>query len=365
MLILILALLFTACEKDEEPVDTSIPSNLSIEVLSVDNETMEVSIQANAQNTSQYHLYIGSSPDPEEFNETGYFEYTFEDNGVYSMRVRAYGTSGRYLASTVSINLEPEQPAEIPLDKGYFSPTEYAGYDLVWQDEFNANSINTQDWGFDYGNGVWGWGNNELEYYRSQNAWVTGDVLVIEAREENFGGKNYTSAKLKTKDKVSFKYGRVDIRALLPKGQGLWPALWMLGNNIDQVSWPDCGEIDIMEMIGGNGGERTIYGTIHWENAGEHASYGGSKTLPSSSDSYNEAYHVFSIVWDENTINWYVDNQLYHQSGIAGEDQNEFHQEYWLIFNVAVGGNWPGSPDATTFFPQQMRVDYVRVFQKN
>ena len=134
----------------------------------------------------------------------------------------------------------------------------------------------------------------------------------------------------------------------------------MLGNNITSVGWPACGEIDIMEMIGGSDREKTVHGTLHWDNGG-HINTGGSYTL--SSGTFASQYHVFSIIWDETSIKWFVNNSQYYEINITPAHMTEFHQNFFLIFNVAVGGNWPGSPDATTVFPQQMKVDYIRVFQ--
>jgi len=247
------------------------------------------------------------------------------------------------------------------VEDGYTSPLEYNGYEMVWNDEFDGSSINTSDWVFETGTGNSGWGNNEKQYYRQENAWVEGGVLTIEARSENYMGSSYTSSARKTQNKKSFQYGRIDIRALLPKGQGIWPALWMLGDNIQSAGWPACGEIDIMEMIGGSGREKTVHGTVHWDSNG-HVYAGGSYTLQSGI--FANEYHVFTIIWDENYITWFVNDIQFYKIDITPAHMTEFHQKFFFIFNVAVGGNWPGSPDETTVFPQQMRVDYVRVFQK-
>lgn len=363
--ILLLAFTLSFCGKDDDNNgNTGDPSSLTVEVTSIDHETGMIQLQASAQNATLYQLFIEPSEVPEDANNTGLFEYTFEGPGNYEVSIRAYGTSGRYIKSTIPVTIAPEVDP-IPLSRGYFTPTEYAGYSMVWQDEFNGFSVNTDYWGYDIGNGDWGWGNNELQYYRTENAVVSDSVLTIHARSEIYSGFTYTSAKLKTSGKESFQYGRVDVRALLPAGQGLWPAIWMLGDNFNSVGWPDCGEIDIMEMIGGDNGERTVYGTVHWEFNGEHASAGGSKTLPASEEyDFANAYHVFSITWDENFIRWFMDDQQYHSIDISAGDMTEFHQPHWLILNVAVGGNWPGNPDASTIFPQHMKVDYIRVFQQ-
>ena len=234
----------------------------------------------------------------------------------------------------------------------------YPNYTLTWQDEFNGTSLSS-DWTHEIGNGSWGWGNNELQYYRQQNTTLENGYLTIRAKQENYGGFNYTSSRIITKGNVFNTYGRIDIRAKLPYGQGLWPALWMLGENIYSVSWPTCGEIDIMEMIGGNGyNDRTIHGTVHWEDNG-HASYGGPNSL--SSGRFADEFHVFSIIWTPSSIVWLRDDIQYKSIDIT--NLSAFHNDFFFIFNVAVGGNWPGSPDGTTVFPQTMIVDYVRVFQ--
>jgi beta-glucanase (GH16 family) len=245
-------------------------------------------------------------------------------------------------------------------DAGYTTPTSYPGMTLVWADEFDGAALNTNDW--NYETGASGWGNNELQYYKSgeDNAYVNNGKLVIEARDESFGGAGYTSARITTQNKQSFKYGRIDIRAQLPEGQGIWPALWMLGDAFATSGWPSCGEIDIMELIGHQ--PSTVYGTVHWSTgSGSHAEFGGSRSL--TSGKFIDEFHVFSIVWDSNSIRWYLDDNQYHVIDITPADLNEFQEKFFFIFNVAVGGNWPGNPDATTVFPQRMIVDYVRVFQ--
>lgn len=361
-----LLLLLTFCGKTEDPGNDLDPSNLSVQILSIDHESGHVVIQASAVNATEFQLFIGTDEEPEEVNDTGFFEYTFGGPGNYMIEVRVYGPSGRYLKESKLITIAPEGSDGVPLDSGYFSPLEYAGYTLAWEEDFKGNSLDTETWNYEIGDGCpnCGWGNNELEYYRAENASVGEDVLTIEARQESFGGRQYTSARLTTQNKMEFQYGRIDIRALLPKGKGIWPALWMLGGNFSSAGWPYCGEIDIMEMVGGgSAGDRTCYGTIHWHDGGGYASYGGNLSL--SSGTFASEYHVFSISWDESSIKWYMNDQQYHSVNITESHMTEFHQEFFFILNVAVGGNWPGSPDATTIFPQQMKVDYIRVFQKN
>jgi len=150
----------------------------------------------------------------------------------------------------------------------------------------------------------------------------------------------------------------------LPQGKGIWPALWMLGNSFTTIGWPACGEIDIMEMVGNNftnEGNNTIYGTAHWDNNGSYAQFGGQSQL--SSGKYSDEFHVFSIIWDSNSIKWYRDDNLFQQIDISVSGLSEFQEAFFFIFNVAVGGNWPGNPNSSTPFPQEMKVDYIRVFQ--
>ena len=237
------------------------------------------------------------------------------------------------------------------------------GYTLVWSDEFDGNNLGA-DWTHEIGTGSNGWGNNELQYYRSENTSVQGGFLTIEAREEAFGGRNYTSSRLITKGKREFKYGRIDIRAKLPKGQGIWPALWMLGANFGSVSWPYCGEIDIMEMIGGSGRENKVIGTLHWDDGGYRCTCGIDHDYVLPQGTFNDDFHIFSIIWDESEITWYVDDIEFVSVTITPQ-MEEFTKEFFFIFNIAVGGNLPGNPDGTTVFPQQMVIDYIRVYQIN
>jgi hypothetical protein len=232
---------------------------------------------------------------------------------------------------------------------------------LVWSDEFSGSSINTANWGFDLGNG--GWGNNELENYtnRPENARIENGNLVIEARREDLGGSAYTSARMKTQGKRSFGINTwVEARIDTPQGQGIWPAFWMLGNSISTVGWPSCGEIDIMEIQGQNPFQN--FGTIHWADAnGQHASFGGTFN---SSTSLSAGFHTYAISRTASSIKWYVDRVQYAEANISGgiNSTSEFQGQFFILLNVAVGGNFVGSPDGSTVFPQQMQVDWVRVW---
>jgi len=234
-------------------------------------------------------------------------------------------------------------------------------WQLVWSDEFDSSEIDLSCWTKETGGS--GWGNNELEYYtnRDTNSFIENGHLVIRALKEDYDNNNYTSARLKTQGKKYFKYGKIEASIKVPYGQGIWPAFWTLGQNISSVGWPACGEYDIMEMIGGDGRENTVHGTAHWDNNGQHAQYGGYYTL--SSGTFSDDFHKFTMIWTEQYIKWYVDDQIHNTIDISSSGLSEFHEDFFILLNLAVGGIWPGYPDATTVFPQRMEVDYVRVYQ--
>ena len=247
---------------------------------------------------------------------------------------------------------------------GYSTPEEYTGLNLIWSDEFDADRLNETFWTFEIGNGSYGWGNNELEFYRRDNTTLVDGHLVIEARDESINGFDYTSSRLKTQGKFNFTHGRVDIRAVLPEGQGIWPALWMLGESITSVGWPRCGEIDIMEILGHEPSK--LHATVHYaNNNGDRVMNGTSTNLPGG-QKFSDEFHVFSIIWEEDRIQFLLDDVPYHnitRNTLGLSNPYPFNEPFFFIFNVAVGGNWPGSPDGTTRFPQHMIVDYIRVFQ--
>jgi beta-glucanase (GH16 family) len=231
------------------------------------------------------------------------------------------------------------------------------GYKLIWSDEFDSTSLDPSIWSFETGNNG-GWGNNELEYYtnRTQNCNVQNGMLNFTAVKESYSGYNYTSARILTQNKFSVKYGKIEARIKLPYGQGIWPAFWMLGDDINQVSWPGCGEIDIMELIGGQGRDNTVYGSAHW--GGDY-----SKSYSLSSGIFANDFHIFDITWDQKSIAWHVDGITYNTLDITPAALSAFQKSFFIIFNLAVGGNWPGNPDNTSVFPETMQVDYVRVYQ--
>ncbi|MBI5472321.1 MAG: glycoside hydrolase family 16 protein [Ignavibacteriae bacterium] len=229
------------------------------------------------------------------------------------------------------------------------------GWTLVWNDEFSGPMIDSTKWGWEV-NGDGG-GNNELQYYTasSLNSFIEDGKLVIRAIKENYLGKQYTSARMRTKNKGDWKYGRFEARMKLPLGKGMWPAFWMLPTDWVYGGWPLSGEIDVMEVLGH---ETTItYGTIHW-GAPYHQQSGGTDTL--TSGTFADSYHTFATEWDSTGFKWYADGIHFFSTSMG----SPFDQRFHILLNLAIGGNWPGSPDASTVFPQMMYVDYVRVYRK-
>jgi len=248
-----------------------------------------------------------------------------------------------------------------------------SGWTLAWSDEFSGADGSAPDpskWTYDLGGK--GWGNNELECYtnRLQNAQIQGGNLIITAQKETFTcsdgtASSYTSARLKTQGLFSQAYGRFEARIQIPAGQGMWPAFWMLGNNISSTGWPACGEIDIMENIGKEPG--TVHGSLHGPStSGPTSDATASFSLPAGQN-FADGFHLYAVEWEPGTVRFYVDSTLYATFTEAQWPAGGtwvFDHPFFILLNVAVGGSWPGSPDNTTQFPQQMLVDYVRVYTK-
>ena len=238
------------------------------------------------------------------------------------------------------------------------------GWVLKWSDEFEmseGSSIDKSKWSFDVGGS--GYGNNELEYYtdRTKNCYHDGNGnLVIKAYKENYGNKDYTSARIHTKNKHTFTYGKIEMRAKLPRGQGIWPAFWLLGSDISKVGWPTCGEIDVMELVGKE--PKRVFGTVH--GPGYSGGGGLGKSFYNESG-FSDDYHNYTIEWEQNQIRWYVDGKHYETrtSAELGGKKWVFNHDFYIILNLAVGGNWPGAPNSSTVFPQSYIIDYVRVYQ--
>ena len=379
---------FAACKKDPDPAQPALP-RLSIADVSVlegngpGSVSLKVTLSAASNNNVLVNYatldstakagsdFIGNT-DGELLFVSGETEKNIvvqlKGDGVLEADEKfivlllnpVNATLARDRAGVTIRNDDADNPFNIPAT-GYSTPETYAGKTLVWQDEFNGTALDLSAWTFETGAG--GWGNNELQYYRPENTFFSAGNLIIEARKENFGGAAYTSSRLITKGKKELKFGRIDIRAALPQGQGIWPALWMLGGNISTVNWPACGEIDIMELIGSE--PNRVHGTAHYgSTTNQHQYIGDSKVLPGTAN-FGDEFHVFSIVWEQDKITWLLDDVQFFQitPTTISPSPYPFNQNFFFIFNVAVGGQWPGNPDATTVFPQRMIVDYVRVFQ--
>lgn len=227
---------------------------------------------------------------------------------------------------------------------------------VVWSDEFEYSGLPDS---LNWGNEVGFIRNRELQFYtdrRIENSIVKDGNLMIIGRKEEYDSAGYTSASLTTDGKHSWTYGKIEARMKLPVGQGLWPAFWMLGNDIHKVGWPRCGEIDIMEHINS---EDTVYGTLHWHNQ-KHVSEGEKTGCDVTK------FHDYSVEWDKESIKWFLDGVQYHEVNIRDSvnSTSEFHKPFYIILNLAIGGNWPKNPDENTQFPDTVFVDYVRVYQK-
>ena len=238
---------------------------------------------------------------------------------------------------------------------------------LVWSDEFSGNSLDLSKWEFVVD--ARGGGNKELQYYVTNNVQVRGGLLTIEAREEHYSGsadtREYTSSRIRTKGKGDWLQGRFEVRAKLPQGKGLWPAIWMLPTDNHYGDWPMSGEIDIMELLGHQ--PKRVHATVHFaDQFGNRTSKGHDFVL--STGSFADSFHVFRLDWGPAGMRWYVDGKSIHSATewYTGTTPfpAPFDQKFHLILNVAVGGRWPGNPDSTTQFPQAMVVDYVRVYQR-
>jgi len=331
-----IALIMVGCEKDSD----------------ADSYTPRFSINAKASETTEgVYDFVATLA-----GATGYtFDFgdgktgTATADGKVTHTYTKIGTSTFYVVVTATTGTGTESKTiEIIVDIKSNIPG------LVWADEFEVNGApDPTNWTFETGAG--GWGNNELQYYtnRSQNAQVTGGSLKITAVKENFNGSPYTSARLVTKDKFEFKYGRVEIRAKLPTGGGTWPALWMLGNDINSIGWPACGEIDIMEHVGNQ--QNKIHGTLHYPERFGGNGVTSTITIPNVSTAFN----VYKLDWSATSIKMYVNDQLFFN--VPNTLSIPFNKDFFMIVNIAMGGNFGGAIDPA-FTSSSMEIDYIRVF---
>lgn len=283
-------------------------------------------------------------------------EEIYLDEGLHLFRVEFYDPEININYFDFQFSEDQEPPQE---------------WSLVWQDEFEGDGLNSNNWNYEVN--ATGGGNNELQYYtdRGENSFVANGYLVLRAQRENFEGpegqRDFTSARINSRNKADFRYGRFEIRARLPEGQGIWPAVWMMPTDDIYGGWAASGEIDIMEAVNtGVNGNNSVHGTLHYGGAWPNNTYSGAAYIPATSVSDN--FHIYALEWEENEFRWFVDG-VHYQTQNTWSTQGvaypaPFDQRFHFILNVAVGGNWPGNPSATTRFPQSMEVDYIRVYKK-
>ncbi len=247
--------------------------------------------------------------------------------------------------------LSPSAPAAQPL----------SGWDLVWSDEFNGATLDTGKWALELNEGDPG-----VAVYtkRSQNLFVSNGCLALQAQKENYNGKQYTSTQISSRNKGYWRFCRIDVRAKLPHGQGMWPAIWMMPQVRPYGGWPGCGEIDNMENLGNN--TQKLYTTLHYSTSNQ-SSQGTYSTA--ANQSLSDSFHVYTMIWDSGSFGFYIDSihnywNCTHWSPDNVTFPKPFDQSFFLIFDLAIGGNWAGAPDSITVFPQQMLVDWVHVYQR-
>lgn len=368
----LLSIFIFSCESD------SIPElEVTIQLL----EEGKIRIEASAPGAIFYRFSFGDSQDYKD-QVSGTIEYTYKNKGDYVVGVRAFfdenNLENNVLSSaTISVTNAIGSGLSGEFIDDSEVATEYAGYTLVFSDEFNADGAPSEDkWHLQYipiqgGN----WANGELQHYttRRDNSYVSNGSLKILAKRENFSydgnTKNYTSARLNSK--FDFQYGRVDVRAKLPSKEGTWPAIWTLGSNVletggyfrntkGSVSWPECGEIDIMEQFGGD--KSKVLGTFHWrsESSNGHAMYPVNGSGLNVSDVSSD-YHLYSLVWDSSNMKIYFDNKLVVQLNNPSAEE-EFRNPHYLLLNVAMGGSLGGTVPQS-FDQDIMEIDYVRIYQ--
>jgi beta-glucanase (GH16 family) len=343
--LLISAFILISCSGDSGSSGGSTsttPTNLVVSATVVGTSTQNpngdgsglVNFNISATNATSYKILLGNGEVKEITNGVFTYTYTASGTNTYVVYVSAYNGTN-FVSTSTSITL-------------YVAPT------ALWSDEFNVDgSPNGNYWGYDTGAG--GWGNNEAQYYtnRADNVIVQGGSLKIITKKESYLGSNYTSARIITKGKFSFKYGKVEIRAKMPSGGGTWPALWMLGSNIDSAPWPACGEIDIMEHLGNQ--LNKIYGTLHYP--GHYGGTGDSSNVTISNASTE--FHLYTLDWRADSIKFYVDNQLFKT--FVNSASLPFNQNFFLIVNSAIGGNFGGTIDPN-FVSSTFEIDYIRVY---
>ena len=326
---------------------------ISFTITSSVNRLIMFRLQSNDYSTMLIEKTISlSSNTPYMFEE----DVTVLNTTNYLFGFMLGRINNQVLESIHTITISNTSIKEVHKDDSEIPDSPIKNRSLSWSDEFDGTSIDNTKWSYEIGTGSWGWGNNEQQYYTDSqsNSYVSDGSLKIVARKENMMGSNYTSARMITKNKYNFRYGYVEARIALPSSMGIWPAFWMLGTNIDQVGWPACGEIDIMEAVNNN---NTVYSTIHYKNAIGHEEYGQNCNIDDRT-----RFHIYGFEWTETKLSGYVDNIKIFETSNDGYKAQAFNNDFYILLNVAVGGQWPGYNIADNF-PQVMSVDYVRVYQ--
>jgi beta-glucanase (GH16 family) len=335
---IVLVAVFAACSKNNDAggsTTAGTPTNIVVISTVSTDLSGTVTFAVTGTNAVSYEFDFGNGN--YQTITTGSVTYKYPVAGTYTVKVTAKSQSGKTAFTTTQVNVSASEA-------------------LVWSDEFNtAGAPDPGKWGYDLGNNN-GWGNNELEYYtnRTDNAVVSDGTLKIKLKKEDYNGFGYTSARILTKGKFSFKYGRIEIKAKLPAGAGTWPAIWGMGDNIDAVSWPACGEIDIMEHVGKT--QNTIYSTMHYPGHFGGGGVQGTTQNPTAST----AFHVYSMDWTPTAMKFAIDGVPYYT--FPNSADKPFNQNFFLILNVAMGGNF-GGPADPNFTSDAMEVDYIRVFK--
>lgn len=337
-----------------EGIKDILPTNLALQVAIKGANTSNpngdgsgfITCNATAKNAVSFGFKVGT--EVEEKNTTGLFNYTCTNEGLndYNVTVFAYSSTGHTISQFKKVAVFVSEK----------------GPQLIWSDEFNTNGApDTSKWGYDIGTGNNGWGNGEKQYYtnRTDNVKVEDGVLKISAKKENYQGASYTSSRLLTKGKFDFTYGRIDVKAKLPTGVGTWPAIWMLGANIDTVKWPACGEIDIMEHWGHQATK--ISSATHTPSC--HGGCSNTSVGETLITDYATTFHVYSMEWTENELRFLIDDVYKYSYKPANKNSSTwpFTTPQFLILNVAMGGSW--FTIDPNFTESVMEIDYVRIYQ--
>ena len=323
-----------SCKKDSNGNTVAAPTSLTVTATPSTDNSGNVAFVAAATNATSYDYDYGDGT--YQTVTSGVITYKYSASGTYTVNVIAKNTGTATISKSVQVTVTVVTTT-------------------FWSEEFNTDGApDPAKWGYDLGAG--GWGNNELQYYtaRPENSIVQGGVLKIKLLKESYNGSNYTSARLISKGKFAFKYGRVEMSAKLPAGVGTWPALWMLGSDISSVGWPNCGEIDIMEHLGRD--LNKIYGTLHYPGRSGGNANGGTTMISGATT----AFHKYSLDWSATAIKIYVDDVLYHT--VANSNSIPFNHDFFFILNIAMGGDFGGTVDPTVT-NATMEVDYIRVYK--